>query len=129
MCNIDYIMDLLDWNKSIVDQTKGRELAREVKSINVFLQPCDVKHNKNVWDNCAKILSDRTDEELAPYLIELMEWVQDLNWPGALCILDRLKNFENNKTFNFYLNFCLKRAKALNEDIWLDNLQEIIKQT
>ena len=36
MCNIDYIMDLLDWNNSIVDQTKGKELAREVKSINVF---------------------------------------------------------------------------------------------
>ena len=71
MVSIDYIMDLLDWNNSVVNQAEGMKLAREIKCIKVFLQPCDENHNKNVWDNCAKILSEKTDEELSPYLIEL----------------------------------------------------------
>ena len=39
MVNIDYIMELLDWNNSIEKQEQGVELAKEVKCINVFLQP------------------------------------------------------------------------------------------
>ena len=87
MINIDYIMDLLDWNNSAEEQEKGIRLARDVKCINVFLQPRSNRYhryNKNVWDNCAKILSDRSDEELEPYLTALFEWIEDLNWPGAI---------------------------------------------
>lgn len=43
-----------------------------------------------MWNNCAKILSDKSDEELSPYLPELFRWLKDLNWPGAICIYDRL---------------------------------------
>lgn len=56
MYNIDEIMDMLDWNMSVEIQKKGLVLANSIKSINVFLQPLDSKHNKNVWENCAKIL-------------------------------------------------------------------------
>ena len=69
MINIDYIMSLIAWNKSINEQSDGIKMAEEVENINVFLQPC----NKNVCDNCAKILSKRTDDELSPYLVELLE--------------------------------------------------------
>ena len=68
-----------------------------MKSINVFLQPTDKYHNQNVWENCAAILAKRSDEELSYYLVELLEWLQDLNWPGALVILDRLKAFSGEK--------------------------------
>ena len=86
MIDIDYIMGLLDWNKSIADQAEGIKIAENIENINVFLQPCSKNYNKNVWDNCAKILSARSNEELSPYMIELMEWLQDMNWPGAFCI-------------------------------------------
>lgn len=36
MVNIDYIMDLLDWNKSAQEQEIGIQLARSVRCINVF---------------------------------------------------------------------------------------------
>ncbi len=39
MVNIDYIMDLLDWNNSMEKQEQGIALAKDVKCINVFLQP------------------------------------------------------------------------------------------
>lgn len=123
MINIDYIMSLLDWNKNIADQAEGIKMAENIENINVFLQPCSKKYNKNVWDNCAKILSERTDEELSPYLVELLEWLQDLNWPGAFCILDRLQKYADKPSYNRALNTCLKYAQALEDDVWENNLR------
>lgn len=127
MVDIDYIMKLIDWNQSEENQEKGRELAKDVESINVFLQPCSERFNKNVWDNCAIILSERTDEELAPYLVELLEWLQDLNWPGALCILDRLQRYSDPILYTIYYRDCLKRAQALEDDVWESNLRMVEK--
>lgn len=123
MVNIDYIMDLLDWNNSIEKQEQGVKLAKEVKCINVFLQPGSHYYGKNVWDNCAKILSARSNEELSPYLIELMEWLQDMNWPGAFCILNRLKEMVNEQLFKRSYTICLKCAKALDDEVWESNLK------
>ncbi len=123
MINIDYIMDLLDWNNSIEKQEQGIALAKDVKCINVFLQPCSKNYNKNVWDNCAKILSARSNEELSPYMIELMEWLQDMNWPGAFCIFDRLKEMVNEQLFQYSYTICLKCARALDDETWESNLK------
>lgn len=46
MADIDYILDLLDWNRTEEEQAEGLRLARQVKAFNVFLQPCDKKNNK-----------------------------------------------------------------------------------
>ena len=122
MVNIDYIMDLLDWNNSTEKQEQGIKLAKEVKCINVFLQPGSHYYGKNVWDNCAKILSARSNEELSPYLIELMEWLQDMNWPGAFCILDRLKNYSDKNSILSAISICIQKAKGCNDEIWEGNL-------
>lgn len=123
MINIDYIMDLLDWNNSIEKQEQGIALAKDVKCINVFLQPGSRYYGKNVWDNCAKILSARSNEELSPYMIELMEWLQDMNWPGAFCIFDRLKGMVNEQLFQYSYTICLKCARALDDETWESNLK------
>ena len=123
MVNIDYIMDLLDWNNSIEKQEQGIEMAKDVKCINVFLQPGSRYYGKNVWDNCAKILSARSNEELSPYMIELMEWLQDMNWPGAFCIFDRLKGMVNEQLFQYSYTICLKCARALDDETWESNLR------
>lgn len=127
MVNIDYIMDLLDWNNSIEEQEQGIKLAKNVKCINAFLQPNGRYYGKNVWDNCAKILSERSNEELSPYLLELMEWLQDMNWPGAFCILERLKGMVDEPLFQRSQTICLKYAKALEDAVWESNLKLIVK--
>lgn len=122
MVNIDYIMNLLNWNSSEEDQEKGICLAQDVKCFNVFLQPCTPQYNKNVWDNCAKILSAKTNEDLYPYLVDLMLWLRDMNWPGAFRILDRLKKMSSDSLFQKSYNNCLKSAKAIGDETWESNL-------
>nr|WP_162990894.1 DUF5071 domain-containing protein [Maliibacterium massiliense] len=127
MCGIDQIMDMLDWNNAAEIQQEGLKLAKQVESINVFIQPLDRQHNKNVWDNCAQVLCDRSDQELKPYLIRLLEWLEDLNWPGALRIFNRLRRYSDKEAFDFSYHECIMRAKALQEEDWLHHLYELRK--
>lgn len=103
MFDIDEIMDMIDWNKDIKTQKKGIELAKNIETINAFILPLHPGYNKNVWENCAKVLVDKTDKILNPYLIRILEWIEDLNRPGALIIVDRLKNFMIQKCFHLLL--------------------------
>ena len=115
MIDIDYIMTLLDWNESDENQCYGLELAKKVNCFNVFLQPCNKNINKNVWNNCAKILS------------ELFRWLKDLNWPGAICIYDRLIISED-ELFEYELKVSITTAKAQNDKLWLLALKNLKKE-
>ena len=121
MINIDYILSLLDWNNSDEEQEKGVKLAKDIKYISAFIQPGH-PYGKNIWDNCAKILAERDDKELEPHLIELLEWLQDMNWPGAFCILDRLQRYSDNKSLHSAINICIEKAKDCGDEVWESNL-------
>lgn len=124
MVDIDYIMELFDWNKTSEDQLLGIKLARDIKCKNVFFRPGN-PYGERVWENCAKLLSEKSDDELASYLPELLEWLQDMECPGALCIFNRMKRYKKNNYFYFVLNDYIKYAKALKNTAWESNLREI----
>lgn len=126
MYNIDEVMDMLDCNNDVEIQEKAIELAKNVKCINVFILPKHSKCNKNVWENCAKVLADKTDKILNPYLIKILEWIEDLNRPGAIIIVDRLKKFHDTKMLSFAIKECVKRASATDNRIWLENLSDLM---
>ena len=128
MVNIDYIMNLFDWNNSDDDQRRGVELAKDIKCISAFMQPGS-PYGKNVWENCAKVLAKRDDSELEPHLIELLEWLQDMNWPGAFCILERLENYTDNRSLLVGLKICLRKAEILNDEMWENNLNMLLHKT
>ena len=46
-----------------------------METIIPFIQPLTPRHNKNVWENCAAIIAEKSDEELETYLTELLEWL------------------------------------------------------
>lgn len=126
MADIDSILDLLDWNRTEEEQAEGLRLARQVKAFNVFLQPYDKKNNKNVWDNCALIVSEKEDSDLFVYLPNLFMWIQDLNWPGALCIVERLKEYgERNASYSRDWQEAYTCAKALKDKVWMKNLKMV----
>lgn len=125
MIELDYVMNLLDWNKTADEQARGRYLAREIHDIRIFMQPCNQLYNKNVWENCAKIISERGDDELAPHLVTLLEWLQDLTWPGAICVKDRLLRYSDISSFEAALDCCLRHAQETEDHIWENNLIKI----
>lgn len=122
MADITEIMDMLDWHMSSEIQAEGISLARNIETIIPFIQPLTPKYNKNVWENCAVIISERSDKEIKPHLPKVLEWLQDMNWPGAFCILDRLKNYSDKNSVLSAISTCIQKAKDCNDEIWEDNL-------
>lgn len=122
MLDVIEIMDMLDWHMMPETQAKGITLAKKLKTIIPFIQPLTPKHNKNVWGNCALIIADESDEILKPHLVELLEWLQDMNWPGAFCMLNRLQKYEDTCSLNNSLEICLKKAEELDDVVWRENL-------
>lgn len=128
MMDIELIYNLLDWKNSEKVQAEGIEMAAEIPGVQLFLQPNTEKYNKNIWENCAKIVSARDDRELSGHLMQLFEWLQDMNWPGAECISDRLACFSDNVLFEEKYNICIHAAETDNDDIWLNNLISLKKK-
>ena len=126
MVDILEILDMIDWSKPAETQSKGISLASKFENIVPFIQPLTPKHNKNVWKNCAVIISQKSDEEIKPYLVELLEWLQDMNWPGALCILDRLCKYSDNNTILEAINTCIQKAEENRDDVWNSNLHLLL---
>ena len=118
---------MLQWDRSSEEQERGIELAKRIRYINVFLQP-GFPAGKSTWDNCAKVLSMKTNAELEPYMIELMEWIQGMNWPGAFCILERLKAMQTEQLFEHDYRICMKCARALGDKVWVNSLKMIKKK-
>ncbi|MBR1757485.1 MAG: DUF5071 domain-containing protein [Lachnospiraceae bacterium] len=125
MYDINYIMNLLKWDKCKEEQERGRVLARNVYVLSCFMQPCDKKFNINVWENCAIIIAERSDEDLSGYISNLLQWLQDMNWPGSFIIFNRLKSFRKKKTLLYECNKAIVCAEALDDKVWADNLQSL----
>ena len=115
-------MKMLDWNNPKYVQECGRDLAYANASIYDLLQPNTPELNKNIWENCALVIARKTDSELEPYITELLEWLQDMNWPGAFCVLHRLGNFKRKTSLNACIEQCICKAKEKNDIVWEINL-------
>lgn len=119
---------MIDENLNQEIQNKGIELAKDIKEIDKFILPMHPYYNKNIWGNCAKIIEKKSDRELEPYLMELLEWLQDLNWPGAFTIIKRLKKFDGQLLLAPYkkaLFLALTKNKENQE--WADFLSILIE--
>lgn len=125
MDDINKIYQLLDWNNDESTQLKGIEYAVKMNNIDCFIQPITEMYNKNIWDNCAKILSRKADNELKDYLQYLLEWIQDLNWPGAFIILERINAFKDKEIVQNAKDKCRHIADENDDRVWLENLDMI----
>ena len=125
MLDIDTILDMLDWNNDIKIQEKGIEEGKKVHCVEAFIQPYREKNSKAVWENCAKILSCKTDEELRPHIHALLHWLEDSNWPGYDIILDRLLKYQDLDWLGFAVKECVRKAYMLNDRKWLADMQPI----
>ena len=68
--------------------------------------------NKHDIDICQK-LSNFTDEEIDDNLFRLLEWTQDVNWPVAECISNRIAKLNTNNLIN-----SLETILKGNDSLW-----------
>ncbi len=121
---IDEIMEMLASNDEAT-QKKGIILASEVKNLKCFMQPEYMDYGQRTWDNCAAIISARTDDEIKDYIIDMLIWVKDINWWGAMDILDRLIEYKDKK----HLEDCIMRMLNYNmKESMKEQLNELIKR-
>ena len=134
MPNIDEIYELFSWDNSNSPEEyerrvrQGLELARDVKYLFPFFQPfLPYRSSKSVWEPCARALAARSDEELAPYLMLLFEWLKDVNWPGAGVIEDRLLRMPPALTAEA-LYYSKRFAEKAKDEPWLWALEGFEKE-
>lgn len=125
----------LSWDEPREVQEEAIKLLKQEKDLSIFLQPIEKDAGKKVWDNCALILCSKTDKELIPYIEGLLNWLQDMNWPGAWEILGRLQKISKElikKEYDKAVKRASQELKELNEKIypnsWLGNLKMINTQ-
>lgn len=122
--NIDDIYKMLNWEASSEEQEKGRILARSIEDLSLLIQP---SAPVSVWEECAYILSTKTDEVLEPYLKSMLAWLKDLNWPGALTIFDRLLCFSGEKLIGPFLDSYICAVDLKENGLrWLYSLSELL---
>ena len=125
MNDIENIYKMLNWENTDETRTEGFRLAKKIEDLSLLILPPAAP---SVWECCAQVLCEKTDIVLEPYLDSLLEWLQDLNWPGALIILDRLKIFSGKKLKRPFIDR-FNYARNLNNEeglMWLDNLSELL---
>lgn len=112
--SIDRIFEYLSCGNNNEIQKLGIELASKINNLSVLIMPIE---SKSIWENCAKVLISKSDEELELYFVELFEWLKDMNWPGAYLIYDRLICVSNEKFLPAY-QYSLSAAKQMKDCVW-----------
>lgn len=121
--DIDKIFEYLSWDSDENTQCLGIQLAGQIRHLSVLIMPVE---SKSVWENCAKVLANKNNETLQPYLFELFEWLQDMNWPGAELIYNRLLRVDLADLAPAY-QYSLSVAKQTQDRAWEAALNDFWK--
>lgn len=114
MIDINQIFYMLSGDRDEATQATGIREAQNIEYLSILFQPIE---SKSVWENCARVLASKTDDMLAMYQYQMFEWLQDMNWPGAQIIFDRLLAMPASMLSTPF-QYSLKKAQALNDEPW-----------
>ena len=112
--DIDTLFVMLDEEQPTEVQEAALREARKIKSLSVFMQPIEYKWS---WENCAKVICEKTDKELDTYICEMLKWLRDLNWPGAFLIMERLEKMDS-QLLVYAVGYQVKQAILLKDNEW-----------
>ena len=113
---------MLDWHQSLEIQRQGRQYASQHQSLVCFFRPNNAEFSKNIWENCARVICEKPTSVLNNYLDNMLEWLQDMNWPGADIIMNRLICYEDVEHLLIALRRCINAAYEADDEIWLLNI-------
>ena len=121
--DIDTLFVMLDEEQPTEVQEAALREARKIKSLSVFMQPIEYKWS---WENCAKVICEKTDKELDTYICEMLKWLRDLNWPGAFLIMERLEKMDS-QLLVYAVGYQVKQAILLKDNEWLTYMSYLLK--
>lgn len=121
------LLSELNWNnkekKTIAIKVLSSRKDYNFKMLIAPLQN-EFYENQGIWWKdialgCAIILSNKSDSEIINLLPDLLVWLQDLNWPGAVEVFERLKKIPY-LLIKKYLNDTIYKAQIENDDQWIE---------
>ena len=109
---INELFEMLSSNNDEKIQKIGIEEGKKIKNLHFLMQPIG---EKSSWENCARIIVQKSDEILSEYDLFLFEWLQDENWPGFEIIYNRIKTMPAELIHSSYIYSIKKAIKEISK--------------
>lgn len=111
-----HIFKNLSWNASLDGQKEAINKLALMDNLNPsdLIQP----QGKEYWENAARALYLIGYPRIEEAIPGLFKWIQDLNWPGALIVMELLKSLPKEVMIR-HLESASLDAFHSNDDIWL----------
>ncbi len=119
----------LNWNNSDeMQQTAIKELSDlDGEDIILMAKQSNDLCSKPCWHNAALVLKNIGYPRNKVALPYLMEWFQDLNWPGVVTIIELLKEIDL-KVLLPYIEKASSKAIQEKDECWAFGLIHLIKE-
>ncbi|CTQ62089.1 DUF5071 domain-containing protein [Roseibium album] len=116
----------LDWKQPKEVQASAKESIR--RKIGDDLSPLMIQNlRKTQWENAAEILEGLEPSKVVQFVPDLLEWLKDMNWPGA----DRVKkiclNFEKHELLPD-IDAKISKAREDTDEDWVEALLSLQRE-
>ena len=120
--NIKELMLQLNWNNTEeIQELAIKSLAQlDDLDLTILLQPA-LPYGKDYWENSAKVLFIIGYPKIKNIIPGLFEWLQDMNWPGALIVKELLLHLPID-VLKYNYECTVNYAISTNDEEWLLNL-------
>ena len=120
---INSLISNLKWDYSTEVQQEAIEKLIQIdeKYISLLIQPID----KNHWENAALVLKKIGYPRNKIAIPGLLEWLKDLNWPGAWTVLETLQSIDIEVLLPHIKN-AINEATEENDEMWLMAIKELV---
>lgn len=125
MDEIGKLLNNISWNcsQSLQDSAINELSTIDDDIILKLIQPGDKSH----WENAAKIFVKIGYPRIIIAVPGLLEWIKDMNWPGANIIMEVLGGIEENVLVP-YIEDALIKAKNENDTVWIAWIKELLNK-
>ena len=104
--SVPMLIECLAWNckdNDIAIAALKELIAKSPVSIMLVMQ---TPFRKELWENEAKVIASQDDDVIKVYLVPLLNWIADLNWPGSEIIFDRIVALGGKETIRVVEKVC-----------------------
>ena len=123
MDNLKQELANLSWNMpdSIQQEAIERLVSIDDEDMPQLLQPI----SKFCWENAAKVIRKIGYPRINPITSGLLEWIADMNWPGAWIIMEILEEGEP-KNLVKSIEEAIIKAYGDEDDMWMTSLKNLV---